>query len=214
MSRIRVGKKNKPTRRERLDKVSQQLIMAGVSIDALHTTLEKEGRSDLRSLIEDELYVNEHGDVLPIYFYPKASKNAKQYFSNVKQCDLIYNLFLKECWLYGLSVSARSMVEIEYDIEEQDRQYLVATYAALFTPFIFIPDFYQKHVEGSRFPNQSVEEITEYVLRKLMYEHNISMVLQSINPIDRMLSRGWSSGFIAMLDSKAISFEITGKEVK
>jgi len=186
------------------------LLNIGVSRDALHTTLEIEGRSDLRQVISDELYLDdEHAEPRPVVFYPKQAKNEKQYLSNVYQCDLVFHLFLKEMWLAGNQVRALPLSTLvgvdgyESSVDEV-KEGTVDCYH-------FVPDFHLQLTEEPRFYMNDNAELIESLLWDCMYHYNLSFVLQSITPLHRGM-KPWSDRLIAYLNKRAIQYEVQGPE--
>jgi len=216
MGRIRgKAKADNPTRVIRLDRVATQMLDIGVGREALHTTLEKEGRTDLRTVILDELYLDKNGEVLPVLFYPAQSRSTKQFLSNVFHCDLVYSLFLKECWLNQMQVGQFSIADMysvivpEYNIiPEEDTERFER-----FEPLVFIPDFYMKEHEGNRYSNPGAEEAVEHYIKRRIWSDNVGVVIKSLLHPER-ITHSWSPSLLAYLDRKALIYDIHGPEVK
>lgn len=196
-----------------LDKTSIRLLDAGVSRQALYTTLVKEGRSDLRDIIQEGLYINDKGDAQWMVFYPAQSKNRAKFLANVAHCDLIFNLFLKESWLYGLRTGKFDVLDM---YQEYDREacYLVKEDASpkhRYSPYVFISDFYPERRDGPRFERVDAHEAFFSYMRYRYYQDNVGFVLQSVVP-PMQIDNWWPPLLVSMLQKNAMMFEIASRE--
>lgn len=211
VNRSALRRGDRPGRRRSLDVVSIGLLEAGVDRIALHSTLVQEGREDLRSLITAERYYDAENYVQWLYFYPAADRDRKRFLRNVYQCDLIYNLFFKECRLSGLRVGRIDVVDAEIDNQayrEPMRDIMPATED--FTPFVFMPDFFPDIRNGLRYSNPEVEEHVERFIYERTVHGEVGMVLQGICA-PHLIDRWWSPRLVAKIVRNALIFEIACK---
>lgn len=200
-----------------LDDISKRLIASGVSREALKTTLEREGRSDLRELLTQELYVDDTGAVRPVVFSPFPAKSHETYLRNAAYCDLVFNLFLKEALIIDGYSSGVITVQSLYNARMPDLRgstvdvlpmgSLISFDSGNYAPFAFYPDFHPRELDTYRFSHIHVtDEIEEFILSRL-YSQNIAPVLQSCVPL-RQIKKDWSPKFLGILENISLVFEI------
>lgn len=149
---------------------------------------------------------NAHAQNSHILFYPKPSKNKNRFLCNAYQCNLIYNLFLKECWLAGFKIRQESIVDLSRKQEALFEH--VYDYSNVF-PFLFVPDFYPRNTNFMFSRPETIEELS-WFFRTITNQYGISIVAQSISPIEEINEQVWSPFLLAQFKNKGLCFGVEG----
>lgn len=203
VKRVRDEDNNRPKGIE--DSVLKDLRQLGVARQALHTTLPREGRPDLRDLITNQEYLDRDGELLNYYFHPVWSDDQDTYLANMDRANLIYNLFMKECYLAGVSMDIVRIDRAESDSDEEGRYN-----PFIFTEsYVFVPDFSSYDIYNTAYQRNLPFYKIERYLMDCYHEQGLGLALFSTLPPNyRAGLVGWSNYMMAFLNEHSVVIAI------
>ena len=179
----------------------KELLLNGITRQAIATNLPNEGRQDIRELIEEYDFFDEYMQIKNILFIRDKENSAS--------IDLLHSLVAKELMLLGKSVLVTSLSKLLTD-EMMDEIYHKVRAKERSIDWVFVTNFYKTHSsKGSIYPISQIEEIESFI-RIMYYEFNIGFGMYVGGTLKDM-GNWWSEDFTQFLQRTSITLKAKAK---
>lgn len=182
--------------RRQLSGVSRELIDAGISMEAIHTTLKLQGRDDLRELITSDSYLTPEGVVRNMVFSSRTLATSER-------TGLLLHLVAKEMYLHGIRVEVATMDDMMQ--RNGHVRYVDANVGFVFLPAFYVTSKATPWVYGNP---REVEQIHK-TLSLLHYKYNIGIgvYVDGTGVVDSL--NWWSTQLVNFINKTSIEIKVT-----